>query len=260
MTRLYPQEDDHWQAIQQEKNSVKRRLHFVQMAKLLLERAKTTEQEQKNLDEDDLTDLQLEYKKIGRQTQDFLNTSLPFIDPEFKGQPFEIQIQALRDTLQASTQRLTTVHKQNAKLLAEKELLQQRAEALEELETKVASLEKLQERLRPEVIQKIQHQIWNPVFEEGLARALETLHIWTEKAEEVQQNIHAHFVANQEVTKLASLHPNTTDIAKKLGKLANEAQHTLALFDETLAQLIATEEQNLKIRREQQTPGVAEPS
>lgn len=232
------QENELWQALRAETDSTKQNYQLVQMAKLLLECADLNPVAE--LDVDDITDLLLEYQEAAELTNDFFNKALPHIDPEYKGQPFEQQLQTLQQTLATTIKEIGRISEQNKILLKQKRQLESEIKQLNKVKSEMETLEQniadLQLALKP--LKQYQARLKEletesePLHQEAITIVNESIRKILVLIEANKESLDNHFVENVRVGKAIG---NNID---KIIQLSKSIGASLQEFDGELRRLI----------------------
>ncbi|KHD09831.1 hypothetical protein PN36_06815 [Candidatus Thiomargarita nelsonii] len=241
MSNNFYQEDDLWQALQAQTDLKKQRYQLVEMAHLLLKRARINPDDIAQLDYDDITDLLLEYQGTAEQTDNFFQQALPFIDPEYKGQAFEQQLQTLQQTLSDTRAEITRFSEQNTRLSEQKNQLDKEVECLTELKPQVETLEQNISQLKEQVEALRQHEerlkqlADEPFHQEAITTVIESI-----------PNIVALIKANQEIfqnhlaenARIGEAMQEIADHTDKMATLSKNMSASLQEFDRELQRVI----------------------
>lgn len=248
MPNNFSQENDLWQALQAQTDLKKQRHQLVEMARLLLERARINPDDIAQLDYDDVTDLLLEYQGTAEQTANFFQQALPFIDPEYKDQPFEQQLQTLQQTLSDTCADITRFSEQNTHLSEQKTQLDQEIKRLTELKPQVETLEpnvlKLKEQLK--TLQQSEQRLKQladdaePFHQEAITAVIESIPNIVTLIKANQEIFQNHLAENARIGE-AMQEISTAEIADHTDKMATLSKNlsaSLQEFDQELKNVI----------------------
>lgn len=243
--------EDLWQAAKTADRSERRTRHMVEMAKLLLTHAPSdaTLVERLAAQPDDLTDLLVEYKAIGTLVQGILGQALPHIDAEFRGGPFEAQLQALEMQLGDLSARAETVREQNRRLLELEQTIRAQSAELAVLEAKVGELAHLEHELLALEAQRQQAG-------ESTARLLERC---APLLAEGAQRMRAHAQADERIRAAQEGGgPDPTRVVAALAEAANlgrDIDTRLGEYDRAVRGVMTLQDEVIHHLRERQEPG-----
>lgn len=255
------QENAHWQLLQMEQDPLQQRLKLVEMAKLLLEKAPAANTEWTKCNSDDLTDLFLEYQAAGEYIRHFFQAALPYIDPEYKGQSFEKQLQTLHEQIINTVTQVSRIIEQNRQWFVEQKHLQHEIEQLNATKTAADGLESTLRELRQQ-LETLQPQVLR-IKELGnesttLHEQISTLLSQTipEIVEVMRKNYmlyRTHFHENARIgmafadfTKQQSELDEVAQHGKEIGDIVRTVTPQLTRLDELLVQFIEKEESRRK--------------
>jgi len=252
MSNNFYQEDDLWQALQAQTDLKKQRHQLVEMAYLLLKRARINPDDIAQLDYDDITDLLLEYQGTAEQTDNFFQQALPFIDPEYKGQPFEQQLQKLQQTLAETRADITRFREQNTRLSEQKIHLDKKVERLTELKLQVETLEQNVSELKEQLktLQQSDERLKQladdaePFHQEAITAVIESIPNVVTLIKANQEIFQNHLAENARIGE-AMQEISTAEIADHTDKMATLSKNisaSLQEFDQELKRVIEIRE------------------
>ncbi|MBU0655274.1 MAG: hypothetical protein KJ914_09105 [Gammaproteobacteria bacterium] len=151
MTRRYPDADDLWQAIAQEQDTSTRRELLAQMARILLELEDGTWPQDTRLATDSTSSL-LDYQTIGRLAATRIQQALPWLDPDYKGEPLEQELQQTRQELHTLAEQVNTLRQQQAELQDQQTQLEPQRQALQQQQQALRSQQQTLEQTRQDTL------------------------------------------------------------------------------------------------------------
>ncbi len=258
------QENAHWQALQSEQDPLQQRIKLVEMAKLLLEKALADNPDWARCDSDDLTDLFLEYQASGEHISQFFQAALPYLDPEYKGQPFEQQLQTLHEQIANTIAQAARIVEQNQQWFAEQKHLQQEIEQLtttqnaaDELETNLRELRQQFETLQPQVARIKELGNESATLHEQISTLLtqaipEIIEVLRKNYALYRTHLHENARIGTAVADFSTQLSDLGEVAqhgKEIGDIVQTVTPQLARLDELLARFIAEEENRRKAIR-----------
>jgi predicted RNase H-like nuclease (RuvC/YqgF family) len=182
MNRRYPDTDDLWQAIAQEDDPGARRELLAQMARVLLELEDSGWEDSSPPDSDSTASL-LEYQAIGKLAATHIQQALPWLDPDYKGEPLEQELQQTRQELQTITAQIDGIRLQQAELHNQQTQLDPQRQTLQSQQHSLQSQQQTLEQTRQDIL-SVQQAISS--MEEEIAR-LQTM---LEQHDEASHQIH----------------------------------------------------------------------
>jgi len=252
----FQQENDLWQRVQNETNPMEQRLLMVEMVKLLLEKADMEPSEITLYDRDELTDLFLEYQEAGGYMTGFFEKALPNLDPEYKGKPFETQLQQLQEQISTAITKSETVLKQLRQWQDEEKNLNTEIERLETIQSQADILERnikqlgeYNNSLLPNIKRYEQLESTSQNLYEEIQKAL--LDAIPRMIELLKENFDVHrehFDENEKIREAFAQVKNLPDLAAntfEINKLSRNIDEQLQRFDDLLATFIRVLENHL---------------
>ncbi|OQY55345.1 MAG: hypothetical protein DRR08_24130 [Candidatus Parabeggiatoa sp. nov. 2] len=261
MPNHFSQENDLWQAIQTQTDAKEQRRQLVEMARLLLERANISPDKLAQLDYDDITDLLLEYQGTAEQTENFFQTALPHIDPEYQGQPFEQQIQTLQQTLSDTRADIARIREQQKTLSEKRATLEQNKATLNEevnqltqLKPQIETLEQniAQLKVQLETLRQHEEQLKQlaedsePFQQEAITAIIEAIPNIVTLIKANQEIFQNHFAENARIGEaMQQIEDKTSEITThtdKIATLSKNIKASLQEFETELQHLIEIRE------------------
>jgi chromosome segregation ATPase len=250
MSQDFYQENDLWQALQAETEPFQQHQQLVEMARLLLERANSIEHDFTQLVPDDLTGLLIEYKGTALQVNTFFQKSLPHIDPEYKGEPFEQKLQTLQQTLSETCKEIERIREQNTMMSEQQAQLDKKIDTLTQLKPQIETLEDNISQLKTQLEQLKPHQEHfeqlankseqlNQEVITSIIESIPNIVALIKTNQEIYQN---HFVVNAQTGEaMQHIEEKTSEIAThtdKIATLSKDISASLQDFDRELQHLI----------------------
>jgi chromosome segregation ATPase len=151
MNRRYPDADDLWQAIALEEDPSTRRELLAQMARILLELEDSDWTDSSAPDSDSTASL-LEYQAIGKLAATHIQQALPWLDPDYKGEPLEQELQQTRQELQTITAQMDSIRLQQAELHNQQTQLAPQRQTLQNQQHSLQSQQQTLEQTRQDIL------------------------------------------------------------------------------------------------------------
>ncbi|ALG69183.1 hypothetical protein [Beggiatoa leptomitoformis] len=261
----FTQENALWAQLQTQTAPNKQRQQLLEMARLLLLHAQMDTATTTQLATDDLTDLFLEYQMIGETIAQFLQKSLPFLDPDYRGQAFEQELQALQEKLAQDKAQARTLQNQLQTLREEQtqltQTVQQQQAIEQEVQTLTTNIAKLKQELsylqqRPARLTALAESSIQ-LYQEAQQAIIDAIPQIMNLVQANKELYKKHFKANQQIMDAMQLPNITEEISSPVQKIAQVTQaieKNLQTFDQQLQSLILTNETQLRESRQLREP------
>ncbi|EIJ42208.1 hypothetical protein BegalDRAFT_1312 [Beggiatoa alba B18LD] len=264
----FTQENALWVQIQQQTNCDKQSQQLLEMARLLLQQAQQTTPNPATLNSDDLTDLLLEYQSMGQMIHQFITLARPHLDPDYRGQPFEQELENLQGGLKQDDESLQSLKQQQQTLTQTQTHLQQTLEQQQALEQEIIRLAENIEKLKQELNYLQQRPARLTALadssvqlqQEAQQALIESLPKIVQLIKNNQTIYRQHFNANQHIINTIQLNESLEEMSQPLQKIALLSQSTeknLRTFDEQLQLIILIQEKQLQQLRSLREPSGA---
>ncbi|MCP4349529.1 MAG: hypothetical protein GY795_28950 [Desulfobacterales bacterium] len=250
----FSQENDFWKQLKLETEPFEQQRKLVIMAHLLLNRANTISHNFSHIDSDDLTTLIIQHQKVSQQSEIFFEKALPHIDPAFKGQSFEQQLQTLQQELSNTADAIVRYQQQNAALAEHQIRLKGEITTLNEIKPQLEIHEENVRQLQAQLDQLIHYKNCleqseknsEQLQKDSIKTVIESVPVIVSLIKANQEIYQIYFDENNHIGEAMQQLETSYEMAahtEKIAELSNSIDTFLQDFDNELRTLIELQEQ-----------------